>query len=149
MWVVGLEQTNPLFRKVSDNRVALRLDPEVFITPTEAYIYYYEYKQNGNVHPVALHKCSSGLGSFPLSVNEISPNTTNYLIYPNPAQNIINLQSDIVSDVTFVLYNTTGQLLMTGKNQKQIDVSALNPGIYFLQLTDKTGKSTNCRFIKD
>lgn len=148
VWVVGLEQTNPLFRKVSDNRVALRLDPEVFITPTEAYIYYYEYKQNGNVHPVALHKCSSGLGSFPLSSNEISPNTPNYTIYPNPAQNIINIQSDIQSDLTIYVFNTTGQQIMTGKSQNKIDVSTLQPGIYFLRIMDKTGKSTNYKFIK-
>lgn len=66
VWLVGLGRNSPAFRKVSDNRTALRLDPEVFITPTEAYIYYYEYKQNGDVHPVAMHKTSSGLGRFPL-----------------------------------------------------------------------------------
>jgi len=77
VWIVGLDIKRPLFRKISDNRVALRLDPEVFVTPTEAYVYYYEYKQNGNVHPVALHKCNTGLGSNPLEDAQFTLNVIN------------------------------------------------------------------------
>jgi len=94
VWIVALDATQPYFRKVSDNRIALRLDPEVFITPTEAFIYYYEYYQSGNVHPVAMHKCSLGLGSTPLSTSNIQVKSLSLKIFPNPANSSINISSD-------------------------------------------------------
>jgi|GEM_PF-1892561 len=136
VWVVGLEQTNPLYRKVSDNRIALRLDPEVFMTPTEAYIYYYEYKQNGNVHPVAFHKCSSGLGSFPLSTNNLIANPE-VKIYPNPFSNRIQLKNTTGQE-NYQLYNSLGQIIWTGKNIEQQDFSNLQNGIYFLKVYTQT-----------
>jgi hypothetical protein len=136
VWIVGLEQTNPLFRKVSDNRIALRLDPEVFITPTEAYIYYYEYKQNGNVHPVAFHKCSSGLGSFPLSTNNISVSNSLLKVFPNPASTEINISFPSSIIFTTEIINTLGETVLLSQNQNRIDVSQLSRGIYFLKATD-------------
>jgi len=140
VWVVGLELTIPLFRKVSDNRIALRLDPEVFITPTEAYIYYYEYKQNGNVHPVAFHKCSSGLGSFPLSTNN-SIAIPKVKIYPNPFSNRIQLENTTGLE-NYELYNSLGQRVWIGKNIDQQDFSHLQNGIYFLKVSTQTGQQT-------
>lgn len=69
-------------------------------------------------------------------------------IHPNPASTLLYLDGAGTADFTFAMYNTTGQILMTEKNQNQIDVSALNPGVYFLRVMDKTGKSMNLKFIK-
>lgn len=78
------------------------------------------------------------------------PNFSNSIkIYPNPVKSILNIQSNVPSDFNYFIYNPTGQLLMNGENQNQIDVSSLHPGIYFLRLTDKTGNTTNHKFIKE
>jgi len=98
VWIVALNATQPYFRKVSDSRIALRLDPEVFDTPSEAYIYYYEYYENGNVHPVAMHKCSSGLASVPLSTDDLKNTSLSLKIFPNPANSFIKVSSEKTPD---------------------------------------------------
>lgn len=138
VWIVGLEQSKPLFRKVSDNRIALRLDPEVFITPTEAYIYYYEYKENGNVHPVAFHKCSAGLGNFPLTgLKQLEQNTLKEIsFFPNPATSVLNISFLTSNNFTIEIINTIGETVLQTENQNKIDVSQLSKGIYFLKVSE-------------
>ena len=73
-----------------------------------------------------------------------------FYIYPNPASTLLYFDgAGNEEDFTFALYKTTGQFLMKGKCKNQIDVSSLNPGIYFLQVIDKNGKSTSIKFIKE
>ncbi len=148
VWLVGLEQTNPLFRKVSDERVALRLDPEVFVTPTEAYIYYYEYKENGNVHPVALHKCSTGLGENPLSNLPDFGAKKNMVVSPNPFRDRINL-FNLKGNERFELTNTFGQVMYSGNNLAETDFSKLPSGVYFLfTIFSNTNASQTLKLIK-
>lgn len=139
VWIVGLDAKRPLFRKISDNRVALRLDPEVFVTPTEAYVYYYEYKQNGNVHPVALHKCSTGLGSNPLltSIADIGNDGPIPVVFPNPFLAKIQVQH-VDPAAIFQLFDATGRIVFTGKNIQEQDFSILPSGFYGLRIANNT-----------
>ncbi|MFI5133020.1 MAG: T9SS type A sorting domain-containing protein [Chitinophagales bacterium] len=75
-------------------------------------------------------------------------------IYPNPASNELNL--DIAYDTrwvgkTLTVLNLQGQILMqimiTSKLQK-IDVSKLQPGMYFLSAKKEDGQSIREKFIK-
>jgi hypothetical protein len=145
VWIVALNPDKPLFRKVSDDRTALRLDPEVFITPTEAYIYYYEYKRNGDVHPVAMHKCATGLTANPLtSVREVQQVPASQLVVqPNPVQDVVTISglegsSELV--VVVVVVNALGQVVMTKSLEQtrtsqnaMLDVSSLPNGMYLLR----------------
>jgi hypothetical protein len=133
VWIVGLDAKRPLFRKISDNRVALRLDPEVFVTPTEAYVYYYEYKQNGNVHPVALHKCNTGLGSSPLltAVNDAPVRVNAALAFPNPFVDHLELRDGQI-DAVYQLFDALGRRVFAGKNLAQQNFASLPSGFYFL-----------------
>jgi len=133
VWIVGLDTKRPLFRKISDNRVALRLDPEVFVTPTEAYVYYYEYKQNGNVHPVALHKCNTGLGSSPLltAVDDAPVQVNAALAYPNPFVDHLELR-DAQIDAVYQLFDAMERRVFAGKNLAQQNFASLPGGFYFL-----------------
>jgi hypothetical protein len=68
-------------------------------------------------------------------------------IFPNPAQNVISVVSE--NDILKVeVYNIQGKLLMSVVNSRNIDLSNLNSGNYFLKAHFKEGISTN-RFIKD
>ena len=70
-------------------------------------------------------------------------------IYPNPVNDILNIVHNFTYDLTFTLYNSSGQLLKTGIVHNQIDVSSLKSSFYFLKLTVRTGKSYINRFIKE
>ena len=78
-------------------------------------------------------------------------NATAFAIYPNPANDRLNIRSKrnfVISDVT--IYNTLGQLVLVDSNfqqNKSIDVSTLKTGNYFIKINSDQGIS-NAKFIK-
>lgn len=73
-----------------------------------------------------------------------------YKMYPNPANNSLNLSN--ISDVNKIeVYDVTGKLIRTiateGVENVTIDVTDLNTGVYILNATNKTGVQTT-KFIK-
>lgn len=65
-------------------------------------------------------------------------------IYPNPAVNVLNISE--FSDLT--VYNITGQEVLTAKNTKTVDVSALESGVYFIEIKSVKGVSVKKFVIK-
>ncbi len=59
------------------------------------------------------------------------------LIYPNPAENAVNIESD--QPVAVRIYNLGGQLMtehVSYSSNHTLDVSGFSPGVYILQLLD-------------
>lgn len=46
------------------------------------------------------------------------------------------------------IFNLSGQLISTPGKKKQIDISNLKPGVYFLKVNDNSGEIHNHKFIK-
>lgn len=74
-------------------------------------------------------------------IEEVSPVTTN--IYPNPAQNFINLENppSKIQQVKFISLDGSRVYVIEQPN-RQIDISSLAKGIYFIQLFHKEGVET-------
>ncbi len=73
-----------------------------------------------------------------------------FKIYPNPAKNILNIETK--NDLTISslsIYNTLGQLVqvITSPN-KTIDISELKTGNYFIKIVSDKGTS-NSKFLKE
>ncbi|HPN72223.1 MAG TPA: T9SS type A sorting domain-containing protein, partial [Saprospiraceae bacterium] len=72
----------------------------------------------------------------------LSPNTdyiqTDLKIYPNPSTDIITLEYD-GADQTVQVFNTSGQQIMQIQS-KQIDVSNLPKGLYFVKVNGQFQK---------
>jgi hypothetical protein len=84
-----------------------------------------------------------------LSVNQFNQNVIS--IYPNPADNQIIMKSNYGLD-SITIYDINGRLLKTIINEsdtleKQIDVTYLPEGLYFLEIQSKQSKQT-LKFIK-
>ena len=59
---------------------------------------------------------------------------TNLSIFPNPATEVVNIESDI--DITDVkIFDLVGNLKLTG-NSKQISISSLESGVYFIKINN-------------
>ena len=63
-------------------------------------------------------------------------------IFPNPAKETltINLKSCNFESVNYSLINATGQIILYSKFNSQeelIDISKLDPGIYFVKITSR------------
>ena len=61
-----------------------------------------------------------------------------FSIYPNPARDMTNIQVASNSNIRFMLYDVTGNLQLEqtaeGTNEMQINLSALQEGIYFYKV---------------
>ncbi len=89
---------------------------------------------------------SSGDPLFP-PVNTVSDLTaTEYGIYPNPAGRVLHITAPVSGSIHYRILNNTGSTIFTGQD-KDIDISGLPPGQYFIRLQDETHVHTS-RFTK-
>lgn len=80
----------------------------------------------------------------PVGISELE--NENVSIYPNPAQDYINISEDYISAK---IYNINGSLVMDVlQNQTQIDVSNLSSGVYFIQMNTIDGHVKQSKFVK-
>jgi len=80
---------------------------------------------------------------------ENNDSTTTAVLYPNPANQFLNIQLEKGNLLESVqIYNTLGQLVFTGKiNQSRVDVTHLKTGNYIVKTTTAKGISTT-KFTK-
>jgi hypothetical protein len=73
-------------------------------------------------------------------------------VYPNPATASINVKLENLSDKeTYTVFNSLGQILLTGKISSlttTIGLEALTSGLYFIEISDSKTKSS-VKFIKN
>lgn len=91
--------------------------------------------------------CEIALGRLVLTTNT-SEAIAKLDLYPNPSSGIINIESSSpISNVT--VYNNLGQLVLTSDNPSQIDVSALNKGLYFVKVIGIDGNIGVTKILKE
>ncbi|HXB41138.1 MAG TPA: T9SS type A sorting domain-containing protein [Bacteroidia bacterium] len=83
-------------------------------------------------------------------INELTPYLFDVNIYPNPSQGILNIEMPAsIARTSFHLTNVMGQLVKSGElqnGQTQTNLSDLDNGIYFIEITEK-GKTINKKIV--
>jgi hypothetical protein len=84
---------------------------------------------------LTFYQSSVGLNQF----QEIS-----YVVYPNPAQNFVNIKQNQGEDFSITLVDAAGNLIQnhTEAATHLLDLSALPNGVYFIQMTAQNGVKT-------
>lgn len=82
-----------------------------------------------------------------MDVDDFTINKTS--IYPNPAYDFINVQSNLENITHFSIYKITGEIVLSSKySSSSINISNLSTGMYFIKLyTEK--ESRVFKFIKN
>ena len=81
-------------------------------------------------------------------VNEIQNSTSNILVYPNPANDLLTIQlNSITENFTTEIFNTLGEKIYQSANNKTIDVSTFSQGMYFISV-HQGNKILTAKFIK-
>ncbi|WOD45180.1 GEVED domain-containing protein [Hwangdonia lutea] len=83
-----------------------------------------------------------------LSVEELSTAINGTKLYPNPVKNILNIRTSGASEVK--IYNVVGKLVFDDEvsvERKELDVSHLTNGLYFVKVKNDLGIS-NFKIIK-
>ena len=72
------------------------------------------------------------------------------MVYPNPAQNVLNIKGiNTLKEVT--LYDLTGKLVLknTDLSSNTIDLSNLKVGIYMVRIIDEFGNTSSQKIMKN
>jgi hypothetical protein len=98
-------------------------------------------------------KTSSGITvTVPCKEGEEIGNQTGFSIYPNPANEVVNIlfNSDINNNEILKVYDATGKEVLTGlvtDDHAQLNISLLAQGVYFVKLVSSS-ESQIKSFIK-
>lgn len=93
-----------------------------------------------------------GVETFPSGVKEMA-NVSQYLtVYPNPANDVININLDTKAGLAsgYKIVDITGRTLVNEKaqgNNISVQAMGINPGLYFVYLTLKDGNVATKRVI--
>ena len=82
-----------------------------------------------------------------LGVNNLE--TTPFLVYPNPANNVLHISTELAID-SIKIYNMLGQLMLSqteGEAATAIAIADLSRGVYSIHITSGTVESS-LKFIK-
>ena len=80
---------------------------------------------------------------------ETFDNFDKVFIYPNPTSNILNIDIQNTSNFETEIYDVVGKKVALFKNQKTVDISNLNNGMYLIKITDlDTNSSHSQKIIK-
>ncbi|MDB3865896.1 T9SS type A sorting domain-containing protein [bacterium] len=78
-----------------------------------------------------------------LSVNEIISPKSQLIVYPNPLSNQLIVETSNSETLPFTIYTLQGKLTLKGLMEQgvnTINITTMNPGIYFLKIKNKTIK---------
>jgi PKD repeat protein len=77
--------------------------------------------------------------------------TSTFVLYPNPTNGLVNIQNVNHTNGTIQLFSTTGTMVLQtslSSSNTQLDVTNLNRGVYFIQITNEFGQSSTHRVVK-
>jgi hypothetical protein len=95
--------------------------------------------------------CHDTSSVYPLSnitaINELQNQKDNLYIYPNPANNILNIHT--TDKVSAAITSIDGRVLFNNITTQKIDISSLSAGVYIIKFSDKNGALIKAdKFIK-
>ncbi len=85
-----------------------------------------------------------------VEVDESKANENEFLIYPNPANSFIDIETEF-KNYSISVFDNMGKLILkeeTNQNEIRIDISSFSTGIYFIQL-QSNHKLVSKKFIKE
>lgn len=82
-----------------------------------------------------------------LSVDKI--NVLNVNMYPNPANGVVYFSTPANDALTVSVFDLLGKQVMDAQNvQSQLNISSLNPGMYFVKMTQGSSSATKKLVVK-
>lgn len=75
-------------------------------------------------------------------------NLINIEIFPNPVNHKLELNGELNGDFLITIYDVSAKRILSIKNSKLIDISNLNKGFYFLNLSSNNQLIKTLKFIK-
>jgi uncharacterized repeat protein (TIGR01451 family) len=81
------------------------------------------------------------------SIHPLNNEVFNVVLYPNPVEDLLQLETGNVQFRTITIYNHQGSKILESTYTNQLDVRSLASGVYFLELQNDKGIARK-RFVK-
>lgn len=95
-----------------------------------------DYENDGSL--IYITNSSYDCNYFVLDIEEVKTDNIFAKVYPNPVKSVLNIEcSDMINSIIF--YDTFGKELFRTKETKNINISVLAKGVYFLKLITNKG----------
>ncbi len=122
-------------------------EPHVTISPSGTRLLFgsdWSGKEDG----VSVDSYVAELNAYTLSTQDFESNQPAFTIYPNPVQGTLNISGEN-SPFSFIIYSVIGKKInqSTFTDNKTIDVSNLQAGVYFITISNHSTQNTY-KFIK-
>lgn len=87
---------------------------------------------------------------IPSGIDEVKPKQLEWTVYPNPASETVNLQYNAGIEVKFSIVDMQGRVVQRGnrRSEEPINISALSPGVYYIQLVSGDIATTPKKIVK-
>ena len=85
----------------------------------------------------------------PLSIENITKDDASVRLFPNPANNVLNVEATNKTISKIEVYSILGKRVLSAKNTKSINVSALSRGVYITKLYGDDSSVSTKRFVKE
>ena len=113
-------------------------------TPNEEAIYVVRIKDTAacfNVYSASYKYSNTSTGmNDDLKLNELK-------VFPNPSTGLFNLELDGITDFNTMVFSMNGDLVFEGENIKEIDLSSLANGVYFLHVSSENKVSVTKKLV--
>ena len=97
---------------------------------------------------IAGHDCDSVVGLTLMVLDGVEEsNKTALQVWPNPTRGLLNLTAQDIEKVEVI--NMLGQIVLQAEKTDTINLERLENGIYFLGVSDKNGKKSVIKIIKE
>ena len=80
-------------------------------------------------------------GNYTMSTNDIYADPFAVKVYPNPASDYIEI-GNVVHAFDVNIFNIVGQKILQAQDQKRIDISSLEKGLYFVEVSTENKTQT-------
>jgi hypothetical protein len=108
-----------------------------------------EFVSTNPIQTITMDANKTLTAAFSFDVSNQLFETTEISVYPNPTTDFLYFEN-INANSEYVVYDITGKAVISNISESSIeilDVKRLNPGIYFIQMTNDENR-TNIKFIK-
>lgn len=152
IWMTTIDSITQTMWLLSEYDSTLNIsEPEPYVGNNKVWIFYSAVDIDSTKpylkRQFQLRRCETPMNTV-TGINDIFETRNQISIYPNPVKGILNVNmNDAYNDFEIVVYNALGQTIKAIRNQKQIDLSNLSSGHYFLSLKTST-QVTITKFIK-
>ena len=124
---------------------------EDYMVEGEEYLFFDNLLTEAGYYTAAIEgeECDSVVG---LNLNYIIDDVTeaseaDIQVWPNPTNGVLHIAADDINKVE--IRNLLGQLVLRTENEADIDLSGLEDGVYFLMVSDKNGRNSVTKIIKE